>query len=416
MDNVTHSLAGLVLAEAAVRLRARRTMVEPSPRFRTIALVSSAIAANLPDADLLYSGVGGDRLGYLLQHRGYTHTVAIALVMALCCWVVAHRALGRRPHVAMRADSRWLCGLLLVSTSSHLVLDWTNSYGVHPFWPVDDRWLYGDSVFIVEPWLWVVSIPALVAASRHRGWRVVLSLVLVAGLALAWGVDLVSRGAALALTFGALLSIALTRVLPPTARVAAGIGGWIVVTLVMAAGARVARERVVESARLVDPRSRLLDVIVSPLPANAVCMSVITVEETGGLYRVATARASAAPAISSAARCGHRSTSSLGPASRPSTAAVAWDGEWSAPGAELARLVTESCVALAAMRFIRAPIWRAMEDSSVLLGDVRYGGGSGGFTDVRVRRRQASCPRAVPPWIPPRLDLLRRAAERSVDR
>src|SRR5690348_7077129 len=110
MDNVTHSLAGLVLAEAAVRLRARRTLVEPSPRFRTIALVSSAIAANLPDADLLYSGVGGDRLGYMLQHRGYTHTVAIALVMALCCWIVAHRALGRRRHVAMRADSRWLCG------------------------------------------------------------------------------------------------------------------------------------------------------------------------------------------------------------------------------------------------------------------------------------------------------------------
>jgi hypothetical protein len=48
-----------------------------------------------------------------------------------------------------------------------------------------------------------------------------------------------------------------------------------------------------------------------------------------------------------------------------------------------------------------------MGDSTLLLGDVRYGGGSGnGFTDVRVPRRSAACPRGMPPWIPPREDLL----------
>ena len=80
MDNVTHTLAGLVLAEAAVRLRARTTGSEASPRFRAFAAVSSLIAANLPDFDLLYTGVGGDRLAYMLHHRGHTHTVVIAIL------------------------------------------------------------------------------------------------------------------------------------------------------------------------------------------------------------------------------------------------------------------------------------------------------------------------------------------------
>jgi hypothetical protein len=54
MDNITHSVAGLLLAEAAGQLRARQTHVAPSARLRAVAAVSSAIAANLPDADLLY--------------------------------------------------------------------------------------------------------------------------------------------------------------------------------------------------------------------------------------------------------------------------------------------------------------------------------------------------------------------------
>jgi hypothetical protein len=70
-------------------------------------------------------------------------------------------------------------------------------------------------------------------------------------------------------------------------------------------------------------------------------------------------------------------------------------------------LARESCPALAALRFIRVPIWRLVGDTSVMMGDIRYGGGSGnGFTDVRVPRRSASCPPRVPPWTPPRADLL----------
>src|SRR5689334_22874453 len=74
MDNVTHSLAGLVVAESAVRLRPRYGGI------RTLAAISSMIAANLPDSDLLYTGTGGNHLAYMLHHRGYTHTVVVAIV------------------------------------------------------------------------------------------------------------------------------------------------------------------------------------------------------------------------------------------------------------------------------------------------------------------------------------------------
>jgi membrane-bound metal-dependent hydrolase YbcI (DUF457 family) len=196
MDNVTHSLAGLLVAEAAVRLRARCSGVEPSPRFRSVAAASSLVAANLPDADLFYTAASGGRLSYMLQHRGYTHTVVIAIVAAVLVWGAAALVWrGRTRAAPSRDDLRWLLGLLLASALSHLVLDWTNSYGVHPFWPLDDRWRYGDAVFIVEPWLWVVSVPALVAASRRPVARALLCMVLVIGLALAWSVPLVSVGA-----------------------------------------------------------------------------------------------------------------------------------------------------------------------------------------------------------------------------
>jgi inner membrane protein len=408
MDNVTHSLAGLLLAESAVRLRARSA--EPTPRFHAVAAASSVIAANLPDADLLYTGVGGSRLRYMLHHRGYTHTLLMAIAGAALLWGLTLAIWRWRTHERMQAgDRRWLLGLLVVSTLSHLVLDWTNSYGVHPFWPVDDRWRYGDSVFIIEPWLWVVSVPALVAANGRRVMRVLLSIVLLAVLVLAWRVDLVSRGAASALTLGAVLFVMLARALRPGARVTVAVVSWIAVTVVMAAGAASARDSVLRATRRADPAADVLDVVVSPLPANAVCMSVITVERSGGMYRAATARASAVPSLVDAAHCEGRAGSSLGVSTRPSTAAVRWDGEWTAPAAELVALARESCPALAALRFIRVPIWRAAPDSFVLLGDLRYGGASGsGFTDVRVPRRSVTCPADVPPWTPPRRDLLGR--------
>jgi len=410
MDNITHSIAGLLLAESVVQLREHRGGHPPAARFRAVAAISSMIAANFPDVDLLYTGIGGDRLAYMLQHRGYTHTVVMALGGALLVWGAACFALrGESTASSRRRDRQWLLALLVVSTMSHVLLDWTNSYGVHAFWPFDNRWQYGDAVFIVEPWFWIVAIPTLVAATTSRIGRALLVVVMATGLLAAWRVSLVALGAATALTIGAILSVVAARVLGPGARVALAVAAWVMVTLTTAAGSATVRASVLRSVADLDPTARVLDVVISPMPSNAVCMNVISVEQSSTNYRVLTARASALPSMVDASRCGSRD--GLGPMqrtpSRASTRKVQWDREWSAPAAELVALARESCLALAALRFIRVPIWRTNGDSVTILGDARFGGGSGGgFTDVAVTRGSDHCAFAVPPWVPPRADLM----------
>src|SRR5205085_1181730 len=100
--------------------------------------------------------------------------------------------------------------------------------------------------------------------STRRVVQTVLSLILLAVLAFAWRVDLVSAGAATALTLGALVFIALARFLGADARAIVAVVGWIAVTLLMATAMHAARQIAVHSAHDADPAAELLDVVVSP--------------------------------------------------------------------------------------------------------------------------------------------------------
>ena len=436
MDNVTHALAGLALAEGAVQLRRGRGG-EPSPAFRATAAAAGAVAANLPDADLAYTAFAGGKLEYLLHHRGHTHTVVAAVAGAALAWAAAvalwrlrarRAAAGGRGLTAIAPpdapDRRWLFGLVLAAVLSHLALDWTNDYGVHPFWPADARWLYGDRVFIVEPWLWVAAVPPLLFAARRRAARAALGLVLAAGLALAWAVPLVGRGAAAALTAGAVAALVVTRRLGPGARAAFALGGWLVVELAFAAGAGRARRLVGEAAGAAaareavsaagGPGTRVADVVLTPAPANPLCAAAIVVEAAGGgggVYRLTTASVSAVPGLVPAERCAARAVGASGPpmppSPRPSTAAVRWDRAWEAPIAELTALARDNCQVAAFLRFARTPFWLDAGPDSVRVGDLRYARGPDlGFADVVIARRPGRCPAGVPPWRPPRADLL----------
>src|SRR5205814_2466205 len=97
---------------------------------------------------------------------------------------------------------RW--GLLylfsLVAGLTHILLDFTNGYGVRPFWPFSERWYSWDIVFIVEPVLLACLIGGLVipslfslvdqeigARNRAPRGRLAATLALI-GVALTWGV------------------------------------------------------------------------------------------------------------------------------------------------------------------------------------------------------------------------------------
>jgi inner membrane protein len=315
-------------------------------------------------------------------------------------------------HVGARqslhtAESRWLLGLLLVSMLSHLALDFTNSYGVHPFWPFDNHWYYGDAVFIVEPWLWIVSLPALIAASRLRVARVLLLIVLLGGLLLAVRSSMVNRWAAVALIVVAVaLSVLAPRVRPRT-RTAVAVGCWVVVTLLFVTGTRVVRAGIVQTLR---SRSNVevLDVVVSPQPANPLCVTAIAVTRANGTYTVQYVKGSPWPAVMRAKRCHDERVGDMPVmTSYNRFGELEWGAEWSAPVSQIATYARESCPALATLRFMRVPMWRTLNDSTVIIGDARYGGASGGFSTMSVPRHSTTCPRGTPPWIPPRADLLR---------
>ena len=54
-----------------------------------------------------------------------------------------------------------LFGFAYLAGLSHILLDFTNSYGVRPFWPFSERWYSWDIVFIVEPIMWILLLGGL---------------------------------------------------------------------------------------------------------------------------------------------------------------------------------------------------------------------------------------------------------------
>ena len=72
-----------------------------------------------------------------------------------------------------------LGGLLLacfLGTLSHPLLDFATSYGTRLLEPFSHRWFYGDTLFIMDPWIWLMLILGLEMSWRAerlgRNWRV----------------------------------------------------------------------------------------------------------------------------------------------------------------------------------------------------------------------------------------------------
>lgn len=431
MDNVTHTLAGLLLADAAVQFRARSAsseIVTHSASFARVAALTGAIGANLPDIDVLWGALlraAGvyDALLALLHHRGYTHTGVAMLAGVPLLWIAARTLRSRMLAPLERSfgdpgsDSRWLLLIAATTILSHLLLDWTNDYGVHPLAPFSDTWFYGDTVFIVEPWLWTAALPMLIRATAKRWARGVLGLVLAAALLLCWVAPQVSAAAAVAVTAGMLgwCYVAMRTTRPFVSL--AGIGAWLFVTYAFSIGTNAIRDQVRHAAPFDDGvrgTLELRDVIISPSPANPLCARAITVEASRETYRLTTAWAAALPSIVSAAWCARSSHADVnGGAQHLSmtpvpvrSAAVLWGATWQAPVAELSELAATQCEVAAWLRFARAPFWVAVGADSVAVDDLRYDRDRGvSVSRFTFARDQVRCSAYVPAWRRPRADI-----------
>ncbi len=150
MDNLSHTLAALALGQAGLN---RKT------RFATVTLI---VGANLPDIDLV-SGLGGAAT-YLKYHRGITHSILGAALLATALGALAY-FVGRKVPPAKKPgppiDARWLLVVSWIALASHVLMDFTNSYGTRPFLPFSARWYAWDIMPIVDLLLWALLILGL---------------------------------------------------------------------------------------------------------------------------------------------------------------------------------------------------------------------------------------------------------------
>lgn len=143
MDNLCHTLVGAACAEAGLK---RRT------RFGAATLM---IAANLPDVDVL---VFATEVPAVAFRRGWTHgllaqtLLPVALTGLLLIVDRIRPPRGDAPAFRPRA----VLLLAYIGVLSHVGLDLLNPYGLRLLAPFDWRWWYGDVLFIIDPWLWLI--------------------------------------------------------------------------------------------------------------------------------------------------------------------------------------------------------------------------------------------------------------------
>ena len=155
MEPITHLLTGACMSRAGLN------------RTTSLATAVLVVSAQIPDVDLVLI-LGGPVLGFA-NHRGLTHSLlglpfdsALALALVYGGYRLLVRA-GRAPRTAPRWRLLFVYGML--GAFSHLLLDFTNSYGVRPFAPFYNHWYSWDIVHIFEPLILLPLIAGLALPS-----------------------------------------------------------------------------------------------------------------------------------------------------------------------------------------------------------------------------------------------------------
>jgi len=211
MEPVTHFLTGACIARAGFN------------RKTAYATLAAVLAAEAADLDVFWGFAGP--VEELKHHRGITHTFwavpVVAGVVVGAVWLFHRWREPRRkrrdserlndgnadpstpavrrdggPPLRMTARWGWLYLTACVAALSHLLLDWTNNYGLRPFFPFNPRWYAGSFMFIAEPLLWALfflalAVPWLLGLTdreigarrepfRGRGWAIFSLAAMVA--------------------------------------------------------------------------------------------------------------------------------------------------------------------------------------------------------------------------------------------
>lgn len=167
MDNVCHTLVGAACGAAGLN---RRT------RYGAATLM---ISANLPDLDVL---VFATNTPWIEFRRGWTHgivaQIALPVAWTAIVWLYDRFSRSRGADGDRAFHPGWTLLLALVGIYTHVFLDLLNNYGVRLASPVSWQWFYGDAVFIVDPWMWIMlGVGVWLTGSRGQARPARLALV-----------------------------------------------------------------------------------------------------------------------------------------------------------------------------------------------------------------------------------------------
>jgi inner membrane protein len=157
MDNLAHTLAGAALGQAGLK------------RKTGLAMATLMIAANLPDLDAFGLFFGSN----LDWRRGWTHgpvallTLPPLLALAMIGFDRWQERRGKRPEGRLPVRFGWLVTLAYIGAISHPMLDFLNTYGVRFLMPFSDRWFYGDTLFIIDIWMWLALAAGVWLSARR---------------------------------------------------------------------------------------------------------------------------------------------------------------------------------------------------------------------------------------------------------
>jgi inner membrane protein len=156
VDNVCHTLVGAACGAAGLN---RRT------RFGAATLM---ISANVPDVDVLVFATG---MPWIEFRRGWTHGVLAQIVLPIALtgavWLFDRFRRRRGVEGERPFHPAWTLLLAFVGVYSHVFLDYLNNYGVRLLTPINWQWFYGDAIFIVDPWMWIMMALGIWLASAR---------------------------------------------------------------------------------------------------------------------------------------------------------------------------------------------------------------------------------------------------------
>ncbi len=151
MDSLTQIVLGAAVGEAVL-----------GKKIGNRAMLWGAVAGTIPDLDVV-ARYFTDTITATAVHRGFTHSILFALLMApLLGWLV--HQIRKRPEVGWKGWSV----LFFWGLFTHPLLDIFTTWGTQLFWPFNLRLAF-NSIFVIDPlYTLPFSTCVLIAMTKNR--------------------------------------------------------------------------------------------------------------------------------------------------------------------------------------------------------------------------------------------------------